>query len=160
MEQNLIFNQFEMGRKFLMMGAEHITEENADIIPEGFPNNLRWQLGHILVSVEYLVFHQAGEKMNLPEGYAEMFSRGTSPKDWTTEPPKVDVLKAQLSEQMGRVRATFDGRLDEKLPEPFKGGPFEFHTVGEMLLFALFHESEHIGCIKGLKAGIKSHVNA
>lgn len=147
--------QLDMARTFLLMGAEKITEENADIIPEGFPNSLRWQLGHILVSCEYLVFHQAGEEMKIPEGYNEMFARGTSPKDWTGQPPSVEELKKHLSEQVGRLKETFENRLDEKVQESFQAGPYELKTVEEMIMFALFHESEHIGCIKGLKSGIK-----
>lgn len=150
-----IMKQMDMTRTFLLMGAEKITEENADIIPAGFPNSLRWQLGHVLVSFEYIVFHMAGEEVKLPEGYSEMFTRGTSPKDWTADPPKVAELKELLSEQMGRFKDTFGSRLDETIEETFKAGPVELNTIGELILFALFHESEHGGCIKGLHRAIK-----
>ncbi|TKD72296.1 DinB family protein [Pseudalkalibacillus hwajinpoensis] len=153
--ENNVMKQFEMTRTFLLMGAEKITEEHADLIPEGFPNSLRWQLGHVYVALEQLLFLQTGEKANLPEGYGEMFSRGTSPKDWTTEPPKLDELKSNLSAQLGRLKETFQGRLEDEIPQPFKVGPYELTTIGEVLLFAIYHESEHNGCMKGLKNSIK-----
>lgn len=153
--ESKVMKQFEMTRTFLLMGSEKINEELADLIPEGFPNSLRWQLGHVYVSVEQLLFLQTGREASLPEGYSEMFSRGTSPKDWTTEPPTVDELNAHLSAQLGRVKETFKDRLEEEIAQPFKLGPFELHTIGEVLLFAIYHESEHNGCIKGLKNSIK-----
>ncbi|MBH0229180.1 DinB family protein [Halobacillus yeomjeoni] len=149
-----ILKQYDITRSFFLMGAEKITEENADIIPNGYPNSLRWQLGHVYVSLEFFAFRLAGEDVHIPEGYNEMFARGTSPEEWTTEPPKVDELKGLLSEQKERLLKTFEGRLEEKLSEPFKAGPFQLDTVGEVILFALHHESEHIGVIKGLKNGI------
>lgn len=153
--ESKVLKQFEMTRTFLLMGSERIKEERADVIPAGFSNSLRWQLGHVYVSVEQLLFLQTGREATLPEGYSEMFSRGTSPNDWTTEPPTVDELNAHLSAQLGRVKEAFQGQLEEEIAQPFKVGPFELTTIGEVVLFAIYHESEHNGCIKGLKNSIK-----
>lgn len=155
MNEKMIFDQFEFARNITLHVANDITEENADVIPNGFPNSLRWQLGHVYASVEGIVFHMSNEKVNLPDGYAELFNRGTRPADWKITPPKVDEIMPLLSEQVGRVKETFSGRLDEKLPQPMNAGPLTLETIGELLAFASFHESEHIGCIKSLKNAIK-----
>ncbi|MBN8209005.1 DinB family protein [Bacillus sp. NTK071] len=153
--EDKVLKQFEMTRKFLLMGAEKITEEHADLIPGGFSNSLRWQLGHVYVTLEQLLFVQTSEEAHLPEGYSELFAPGTSPKDWTAEPPKLDELKSNLSAQLERLKETFQGRLEDEITKPFKVGPYELTTIGEVLLFAIYHESEHNGCMKGLKNSIK-----
>jgi DinB superfamily len=67
MNEKMLFDQLEFARNITFKVAEGVTEENADLIPDGFPNSLRWQLGHIYTSVEGIVFHFANETMNLPQ---------------------------------------------------------------------------------------------
>lgn len=155
MNEKMIFDQFEFARDNTFHVANDITEENADVIPNEFPNSLRWQLGHIYASVEGIVFHMANESPNLPEGYGELFNRGTRPADWKITPPKLDEIMPLLSEQVNRVKETFTGRLNEKLSQPMNLGSLTLETVGELLSFASFHENEHIGCIKSLKNAVK-----
>ena len=151
----MIFDQFEFARNITLHVAKDINEENADIIPNGFPNSLRWQLGHVYASVEGIVFHMANETLNLPEGYGELFNRGTRPADWKVTPPKLDEIMPLLTEQVNRVKETFTGRLDEKLSQPMNAGSLTLQTIGELLSFASFHESEHIGCMKSLKSAVR-----
>jgi hypothetical protein len=158
MNEKMLFDQLEFARMITLKVAEGITEENADLIPDGFPNSLRWQLGHIYTSVEGIVFHFANETMNLPQNYGELFNTGTRPVDWNTTPPTIEEIKSLLSEQMKRVRETFEGRLDEKIQNPLPIGPLTLETIGELISFASFHESEHIGVIKTMNHAVKSVV--
>ncbi|MBY6036612.1 DinB family protein [Fictibacillus nanhaiensis] len=156
MKENMLFDQLEFARHITLKVAEGVTEENADIVPEGFPNSLRWQLGHILASVEGIVFHFANESVNMPETYGALFDRGTRPSDWNTTPPTLEEIKSLLAKQMSRVKETFEGRLDEKLANPLPLGPtMQLETIGELIGFAAFHESEHIGVMKSLKNAVK-----
>ncbi|WP_413305620.1 DinB family protein [Bacillus sp. 1P10SD] len=155
MNEKMLFDQFEFARNVTLKVAQGITEENADVIPAGFPNSLRWQLGHIYASVEGIVFHFANEMPNLPEGYMELFNTGTRPSEWTITPPSIEELLPLLAEQIKRVKETFTGRLDEKLAQPLPIGPLTLETIGELLSFASFHESEHIGIIKSLQNSLK-----
>jgi DinB superfamily len=158
MNEKMLFDQLEFARNITFKVAEEITEENADLIPDGFPNSLRWQLGHIYTSVEGIVFHFANETMNLPQNYGELFNTGTKPVDWNTTPPAIEEIKCLLSEQVKRVRETFEGRLDEKIANPLPIGPLTLKTIGELISFASFHEREHIGVIKTMNHAVKSTV--
>lgn len=158
MTEKMIFDQLEFARTITLKVAEGITEENADLIPEGFPNSLRWQLGHIYTSVEGIVFHFANETMNLPENYSTLFNTGTRPADWNTTLPTIEEIKSLLSKQVKRVRETFEGRLDEKIANPLPIGPLKLETIGELISFASFHESEHIGIMKTMLHAVKTSV--
>lgn len=151
MNKKMIFDQFEFARNATLKVAQGITEENADIIPNGFPNSLRWQLGHIYVAVEGIVFRFANEIPHLPEGYLDLFKTGTKITDWQITPPSLEELHPLLSQQVNRVKETFSGRLDEKIENPFIMGTLKLETIGELLSYAAFHESEHIGIMKSLK---------
>lgn len=155
MNEKLIFDLFEFARNNTLKVAEGITEENADIIPDGYPNSLRWQLGHIYVAVERIVFHFSNEIPNLPEGFIDFFKPGSKTTDWNLTPPSIEEILPLLSKQLIRVKETFEGRLDEKIENPFTMGSLKLETIGELLSYATFHENEHIGTIKSLKNGLK-----
>ncbi|MBY0147496.1 DinB family protein [Neobacillus niacini] len=155
MNEKMIFDLFEFARNATLKVAQGITEENADIIPNGFPNSLRWQLGHIYVAVEGIVFHFSNETPNLPDGYLDLFKTGTKTTGWNITPPSIEELIPLLSEQVNRVKETFAGRLDEKIANPFTMGSLKLETIGELLSYASFHESEHTGIVKSLKNALK-----
>lgn len=156
MNENVLLKQFEIVRGSTLQLAQDITEENADLVPNGLPNSLRWQLGHVYSSVEGLLFGSAGESVQLPEGFGELFGYGTKPSDWKGNVPKIEELVSLLSEQAGRVKETFAGRLDERLGKPFQLGPLQFDTIGELLSFISIHEGEHHGRVKALKDILKN----
>ncbi|MEA3318614.1 MAG: DinB family protein [Bacillota bacterium] len=155
MNEKMVVDQLEFARNIVLSLAKDVTENTADVVPAGYSNSLRWQLGHIYVAVEGIVFHNANETMNFPEGYGEVFNRGTRPSEWKVTPPTLEEIVSLLSEQVGRVKETFAGRLDEKISQPVPIGPLKLETIGDLLSFAAFHESEHIGVIKSLKNAVK-----
>jgi len=156
LSETILIRQFELARNSTLQLAKDITEENADLMPKGFKNSLRWQLGHIYTSVEGLLFHFANESVTLPDGYGELFNTGTKPADWKGNPPQIEELVPLLVEQLNRVKETFTGRSSEKLSKPVELGPMKFETIGELLSFVSLHESEHQGRIKSLKDGIQA----
>ncbi|KGX85773.1 DinB family protein [Pontibacillus litoralis] len=151
MKEQTIFKQFETGRQTILQLATEITEQTADIIAFGMPNSLRWQFGHIYVTGEQLLFRHTGERMLLTETYSTFFSPGSHPAYWEEEPPTVEELYFALEEQLHRVKEAFSGRLQERLTEPYYLGDHKLDTIGELLLFIIYHESEHIGTMKIMK---------
>ncbi len=121
-------------------------------LPEGFNNNLRWNLGHIYLVQEMFAFRFAGEPVQTPENFSQLFRKGTKPADWTAKPPTLEVLLAMLAEQPQRIQDTLHNRLDEQVKVPYTtGSGFTLSTVGEFLSFSLYHEGMHYNTISILK---------
>lgn len=59
MESHL-FKQMDFVRGQTLKLMEGVTEEQADVIPEGFRNSIRWNLGHIYVVTERIAFQYIG----------------------------------------------------------------------------------------------------
>ncbi|MDQ1000291.1 putative damage-inducible protein DinB [Neobacillus niacini] len=49
----VLFNQLESYRSYILGVLENVTEDKAAVIPKGFNNNIRWNLGHIYLD-QYL----------------------------------------------------------------------------------------------------------
>mgnify|MGYP001443397944 CR=1 FL=1 len=145
--ETLIFSMLEMNRNRTLAYVDNVTEQQADVIPKGFNNNIRWHLGHILVAQERMAFRLIGEPLGLPDGLVSLFLNGTKPADWVTPPPDLATLRRLLEEQQGRIRERLTGRLAEPLAVPFK----DLKRLDEALLFSMTHEANHAGFIWALK---------
>ncbi|GGG25988.1 DinB family protein [Paenibacillus abyssi] len=146
MEQ-IVFSQIELNRSRTLALVAELSEQQADVVPPGFNNNIRWHLGHILTTQERLAFRLIPEPLDLPEELMSLFVNGTKPADWQTSPPDLPALIKLLEEQPGRIRARLQGRLEEKITVPFK----DFGRLDEVLVFSIGHEATHAGYIMALK---------
>lgn len=147
-----VFKQLEFIRQLTIKAVEEISESTLDIIPAGFNNNLRWNLGHIYVVQEKFAFHFAGEPSVLPENFTRLFASGTKPADWNEETPTLEVLLAMLAEQPKRIQESLHHRLEEPVNNPLTtGSGLTLSTIGEFLSYTLYHEGMHFNTIKLLK---------
>lgn len=137
-------------RVMVLSKVEPISEELFDVQPEPFNNTIRWNLGHMISVMNGLTFARIQQDSKLPQSFTDMFKTGTKPADWTTTPPSKEELMALLKKQLDEVQETFGGRLDEPIAAPFQIRDFKFETVGEVLGFAIIHESQHLNAIHDL----------
>ncbi|MDQ0256819.1 ADP-heptose:LPS heptosyltransferase [Evansella vedderi] len=148
--EEILFKQLQFVRDNTLKTLETITEDHADQIPEGFHNNIRWNLGHIYFVLEVFAFERNELPTKLPQEFYALFAPGTSPAEWKNAPtPTLSELTLLLQEQQGRIKTTLEGRLHEKAKNPLitKSG-LNLETVGEFLNFNLFHEGVHFSTIQ------------
>ncbi|WP_139489747.1 DinB family protein [Brevibacillus dissolubilis] len=145
--QEVLFNQLEFIRKATLGCVEGVTAEQADIIPAGYNNNIRWNLGHIYLDQFLWLQHLTKEPAPIPEGYRDWFNYQTSPADFTSDTPSLDELKELLAGQIQIIRETYANRLDEEFPATELG----MHTVGQVLVRTVFHEGIHIGAMAAIR---------
>jgi hypothetical protein len=138
---------FEMTRNFFLKHVKSVDEKIADIQPEGFNNNIRWHVGHVLLTAEYFLFDFPVKTTFLPTDYIDLFNKGTSPAEWTGEVPTLEVLIVQLNDQLERMKEIPEARFNEQLEKPL----FDFKTYGEKANMALFHEAYHLGQMHTIK---------
>ncbi|MBP0724480.1 DinB family protein [Bacillus sp. RG28] len=143
----VLFNQLNEYRNALLMGIDTITEEEADLIPNAFNNNIRWNVGHIFLDQYLWIQHLTKEPINLPSDFNDWFGFGTSPSDWKTTPPTLEELKQLLTKQQLFIRETYGNRLEEEF-SPTESG---MHTIAQVLVRTIFHEGIHIANIQAIR---------
>ena len=145
---------FKMIRQMTLNEINNITEEDARRIPEGFNNNISWNLGHVYNAAGGLLTRFTGENVSAPDNYPKLFERGTKPADWQGEVPSLNELHKKLEKQVEQLEFSFEKRLNDTLNTTCDFGMVQLTTIGELLDFIMFHEGLHIGAIKGLKRAI------
>ncbi|WP_227002635.1 DinB family protein [Salicibibacter kimchii] len=147
MNEEQLFQQIDMIRQNTLNEMEGLSEQQADQMPAGFNNTIRWNLAHIYTVQNLLLSNYGGKNIETPSRYPELFAPGTKPADWEGEVPTLDEIKQHLENQPAKLKETLSGQLDNKAAKPFMSLP----TVGEILNFTLYHEGMHVGVIKGIK---------
>jgi uncharacterized damage-inducible protein DinB len=152
MKEEMLFQQMEFIRERTIAALDATTEELADVMPNGFRNSIRWNLGHIFIAQENLLHRFIGEEPGLPEHFLELFQFNTNPTIWEHTPPSLTELRDLLVEQPNKMKDKFTGRLDEVGKKPFNlTDKVQFTTLGEVLSFTNWHEGLHQGTITTIK---------
>lgn len=153
--EHFLFKQTAFVRGQTLKLMEGVTEEIADRIPEGFRNNIRWNLGHIYVVLERLAFQYIGLPQHLPEGFKEHFEYGTSPLNnpVSIRVPTLKELEALLKNQQERIHEALAHRLQEKVNPPYTtSAGMTLETPEQFLSFSLYHEGMHLSVIRLYKS--------
>jgi uncharacterized damage-inducible protein DinB len=148
----LLVKNFELARGFFVKNVDALDEGVVDDQPEGFNNTIHWHVGHVLTVAEQLVFGFPKKSTNLPANYIELFGTRTKPADWHGDVPSVQELSTQLKEQLKRIKEIPTESFTKKLKTPVLGQ----ETFGELVNFAIYHETLHLGQIQAMKRMIEA----
>lgn len=144
----MIEAQFRISYSMLSDVVKDIDEKQADFQLELAKNNIKWQLGHVIVANESFVFGTSEEGNILGEKLGKSFSPGTSPQDFTGVEPTFQELKGILNQQLERIL----NALDEQMDKPRKAPIANMDTFAETIPFGILHTNYHTGQIKLMKS--------
>ncbi|MFD1952971.1 DinB family protein [Paenibacillus thailandensis] len=139
-------------RSELLGIVSDVSETEAERIPSGFNNNIRWNLGHICLDQYLWIRALTKEDIPVPLKFNEWFGYGTDPSRFTDETPTYSELIPMLQEQPGIIRETYKNRMEEEFAPTEMG----MHTIEQVLVRTIFHEGLHIGAILALKRQLRS----
>jgi uncharacterized damage-inducible protein DinB len=143
--------QMKFARVYTQGRLQSVKDEQWDIQPEGFNNTIRWNVGHIFVSMEAFIKRSIPTYEPVHPEWIPLFRGGTKPEEWNVEPPTHEELLTALAEQPIRVEEILLGKLDQPLPEVMSIGKFhEMATIDAVIQFANWHEGIHAGVIYAL----------
>jgi len=74
-----LFRTWETSRGIYNGFLDKYTLEQLNFIPNGFSNNLIWNIGHIIVSQQGLIYRLSGNGTIIPITMTEKYKNGTRP---------------------------------------------------------------------------------
>ena len=145
--------QFDVLRKSRLLTLKELdglTLDQIHTIPQGFKNNIAWNIAHLVVTQQLLHYKLSGLNCLCPDDLIEAHRKGTSPTKIFTEQEFEEVKELLLS-------------LPETLEEDFEAGIFEnfieyptsagfvLNSLESAIVFNNFHEGIHYGVIRSIK---------
>ncbi len=151
MKETLQFAKFV--RSLTIGTVKDVDDEKWLITPEGFHNNIAWNVGHIVASQCYFAYALCGLPLPIPEGYGAMMNRDTSPEGWDSQPDISELRELLASIIDTIIEDHTQGKLDS--PKPFNLFPhYPMTTMEQMVQFSCVHEGMHRGAIAALIAHV------
>jgi len=128
-----------------------LSTEELLAIPEGFNNNILWNVGHVVVTQQTLTYGLAGQPMHVPDEYLGLYRKGTSPKDWQ-DTPDIEELKSLVVELPEKFIADYEsGHFANYKGYTSAGTGAVLNTIDDGIAFNDFHEGLHLGNILDLR---------
>lgn len=141
---------FEQVRRAIVGTMRLFSEAQMFVIPDGFDNNIAWNLGHIAYLQESITYRLAGATTLTNETHRALFDMGTSPADWQTR-PDIGEIKTLLKETGMKLRSDYEDNVFANFePHTTKTG-FHVATIDEAISFVNFHEGLHLGTILSIR---------
>lgn len=144
------FKIWETSRKSYLKIIENYSLEQLNKIPEGFSNNLIWNLGHIIVSQQGLVYHLSGLPMHITLEMMDTYKNGSKPKENVTQ-EEVDALKNLLFSLLEKTKEDYSNGLFTTYNEYTTGTAFHLSTTKEAIEFNNYHEAIHLGFMMNIR---------
>ena len=144
------FHILKKSRALTLKAIEGLTLEQLHTIPEGFKNNIAWNVAHLVVTQQLLHYKLSGLNCLCPDELIETHRKGTFPTTTFTQ------------EEFDEVLELFAG-LPDTLKEDFEAGLFEdyqeyptstgvvLNSMEIAIPFNNFHEGIHYGIIRAIK---------
>ncbi len=137
-------------RKFTLGLIEGLSFEQLCKIPEGFNNNILWNVGHLAVTQQLICYGLSGLPMEIEKDAIDSFRKGSKPKDqytkeeWDYILEKFSTLPSKFQEDLSAAK------FKEYKPYLTSFGA-QLDSITDAAEFNNIHEGLHIGYILALK---------
>jgi hypothetical protein len=145
-----VFEITQTSRTLLSQLIENLTLEQLNTIPTGFNNNIIWNIGHIIVVQQRLVYNLSGMPMLISDNCIARYKKGTKPTEIVTE-KEVLALYELLFSTIKQTEIDFEHNLFKTFSEFTVMTGFVIKNVKDAIAFNYYHEALHTGVIMSLK---------
>jgi hypothetical protein len=137
-------------RNIMLNFLENNTLEQLNKIPEGFANNLIWNIAHIVVVQQMLVYKLSGLNMMVSDGMVDKYKRGTRPDGPVTQ-PEVDEIKGLLFSTLEQAKEDFANDIFDEYMEFTTMTGFKISNAKSAMEFNNYHEGLHTGVMMQIR---------
>jgi hypothetical protein len=137
-------------RNVLLKFLENHSLEKLNTIPEGFSNNLIWNIGHIVVVQQLLVYNLSGLPMMVSDEMVEKYRRGTKPEH-TIAQEEVDEIKKLLFSTLEQTKIDFSKNVFQNYNEFTSMSGFTMKSAADAIEFNNYHEALHTGIMMQIR---------
>jgi hypothetical protein len=140
-------------RAILKTFLETFTLEELNKIPEGFNNNIVWNIAHTIAVQQSLVYKLSGLPTLISTEMLVEFAKGTKPERQVTQ-AEVDEIKVLLSSTIQKTMDDYKNEIFQNYHDYTVGTGSTLTNVVEAIEFNNFHEGIHLGYILALKKSL------
>lgn len=146
-------NQFHItlqNRKLLYNFLKKTPREALLKIPEGYRNNIWWNIAHVVVTQQLLVYKMSNLPMRVSDELVNKFRKGTVP-DGTATDEEIEEIQGFLFSTVEWAQEDYEKGIFKEFNEYTTSLNVTLKSVEDSIEFNVFHEGLHLGVILSLQ---------
>ncbi|UMB59732.1 DinB family protein [Lutibacter sp. A80] len=143
---HLKFDDLLQTRKLLLKVTANLSNEQLNKIPEGFNNNIAWNIAHLVVTQQLLCYKNSGLKCLVSEEMIEKYKKGTAPNGIIAA-EEFDEIKELLLKLPVRLEDDYEVGIFQKYNTYTTSIGVTLNSVDDAVQFNMYHEGIHLGVI-------------
>ena len=144
------FKIWETNRNLYLDFLEKYTLEQLNKVPDGFSNNLIWNIGHVVVAQQGLVYKTSGLPGYVSDELFDKYKPGTKPTGNTSK-EEVGELKELLISLIEQTKNDFYASKFVTFKERMTGTGFYLSSLTDAIQFNNYHEALHLGFMMNIR---------
>lgn len=137
-------------RSFLLEQLKDLSTEQYNKIPEGFNNNIAWNLGHMIAAQQGVCYIRAGLAPRLGEDFINTFKSGTKPQR-SFSASEIENIKSLLLSTLDQLEEDYGNNIFGGYSAWSTRYGVELASIDDAINFIKFHEGLHSGGSTALK---------
>ena len=143
------FDILKKSRKLIIKIIEDLSIEQLNKIPEGFNNNIVWNIAHLMVTQQLLCYNLSGLEMMVSEEMVALFRKGTAPQKRVSE-EDLEIYKNLFIELPLQLERDYKNDVFKKYKEYNTSLNVKIVDIDSAIDFNNYHEGIHLGIILGI----------
>lgn len=150
---NSLFQFHFVIREKLASALHDNSFDELTVIPDGFNNNIYWNIAHCLATQQLLIYYLSGNQLRVDQYWIDKYKKGTFPNMDVTE-SEVDDLYYLLTETSKVMRKDYDEKLFTEYKPYSTAFGTDLKSIEDAVNFNNIHEGMHWGIVKAQKRAL------
>ncbi len=144
----------DTSRKILGQILKEYSLVQLNTIPIGYSNNLIWNIAHVIVVQQMLVYKLSGLEMMISDEMVHKYKKGSKPENDVTQ-SEVDEIYSLLFKTIDKTKRDFDNHVFQNYQEYTTMLGNTLKSAKDAIAFNYYHEALHTGIIMSIRKFIE-----
>jgi len=140
----------QKNRTLVLKVTNELTLAQFNKIPEGFGNNIVWNIAHLVVTHQILCYKFSGLPMNVSNEMVEKYMKGAAPKDDVSQ-SELDEIIHLFKELPIQFEKDYTAKVFKEYESYTTSVDVTLTDIDSATAFNNLHEGIHLGVILALK---------
>lgn len=141
-------------RTYLLSQIDDLTTEQLNEVPEGFNNNIIWNLAHLTAAQQNLCYIRSGLQPVVQDKFVSPYLPGTKP-EYFVDSAAIEIIKTLLLSSLDELESDYKKGFFTTYTSFLTRYGIELANIDDAINFLPFHEGFHTGYILALKRVLK-----
>lgn len=143
------FESLAIIRKNLLNAVEGLDTEQLNRVPEGFNNSIIWNMAHVLVTQQLLMYGMSGLELPIPSTLVGTFRKGTKPENPASD-EEIQEIKKLFAISLAQAKTDYNSGIFTEYKSYQTSFGETLNTIEDAIRFNNVHEAMHLGYVKAL----------